>query len=1450
MKVGYSLKDIREYIKHNGEPEIIEAVDKFLGLAIIFVPTLIDPSFGLGAASISAISDVLGIKNELAGVGKRILGEIIKKQDNGANKYRQMGVAYCLIAYSAFFEAIELVLPKIAKASKLNDKDKLYISEKALLSIEDRISKFSDGTLNELKLSEYEINLPHPAYGLNYSKDNLNLLYEEMTKEYILFIEGLAIWDTLSETQQNSIFVEVKKLPLITLEQFEVQCFSLANEFNEFYIWLNLFENSKFKRISSEISLSIRKFLDIANQEKASTDIGFKNLCNLIENAPIQYDAAKAIRILDLLKGKYADALKELVIKENINEGADVEKLIFPKKVDIFIPQAYKVLQYNNKDRLEDETIWDATTVRNDLSTFLVNYFSSAYSINSPLIILGHPGSGKSLLAGIIADRFNSINDRTILVKLRSVNASSSIARQIEEQIAEETGYTTSWPDIADNIDRSSSIVILDGYDELLQASGKVYSDYLNQAKIFQNNEIACKRKPVKIVITSRITLIDKANIPNGATVIRLMEFDNTKIENWVQVWNEANRNFFIYNKIKPFKLPYNNSKVMDLARQPLLLLMLAIFDSANNSLWEQENINQTILYDKLIRRFMYRERNKKDDFRNTTSENQEKDIENRIEALGIAAIAMFNRRTLLIICEQLNDDFKYLKKGKLIPEEPGRNLTQAELIMGSFFFVYKSQSNNKNIADMEMRQNIAYEFLHNTFGEFLTADYIIKKVFTNIKTIRFLREAKAKDIEINSMKENISDSLNCLMYTPLFSRPKILEMAKEWLLEYVKIKKIALDDFFEDFDEIIYSHTRTLLEENISYDRLKISAESSYPKFAPIGHLAVYTANLIILRTVLSPGGFKFRDEIINPVINNVKIWTQLLNLWKSWFDNDSLFIFSSIVETYKKKNYICLSARNNYEPPSGEDMFKVVISIAQLFIDETTYGMAGMILYDVYREKSSENLLSLKMIRRYLNFNNADLKLELLLKRIRLIKIRGCSRKNAVRITKIIFENIDKEKNIPSVNTENLIQLFVECFDLVYSGGGVDLLQEFADWLSGFCYKTYKFSNSVEAYFVLLDEVIDILQSYKIITTDILYTIYKRILEVDRRYLFEIPIGLKINIAYSLNKPGIVKFCKDYEMFNTDKISIRELPASKIVKYISIACRVNNKSAIRHTFDNYISNMSIREISTEIFIEILKASEQFKEFNYIEYLLNNYSFELRGRQFEGCSYEDFKELLSIAFKYNKRQFLSSLFDELFFIKNRDAYRKVVALESKLIKECINVATALNMVDFLNRYIKQCIDSPTIIYTDNEVTAAILRAIDILKLEHFIEFYLNNFIKRVKPEKLSEETLVELFNLASKCDIKSRLRHYFEYFTNFAEDKPGYSLEFLLALFQLEKIYGGDLVSKKIYEHFILTDSINISTLRMKDSKSLISIAKRYGNSEFIRRIEEAIFNDKIPYI
>jgi len=318
------------------------------------------------------------------------------------------------------------------------------------------------------------------------------------------------------------------------------------------------------------------------------------------------------------------------------------------------------------------------------------------------------------------------------------------------------------------------------------------------------------------------LTLIDKATMPTGSTIIRLLEFDERQRDKWISIWNKANRNYFKKSEppVQPFALPSKDDadgkNVLALSEQPLLLLMLAIYDSDKNRLRKSKGLDRTILYDSLLRRFVERERKKDHDFADLKEKERQEQVDRDMQRLGVAAIGMYNRRKLHILSPELNGDVTFFDLERKVSAGDGRPLSQADMLLGSFFFVHKSRSKQRGEAQDQYEESSAFEFLHNTFGEFLTADFILRQAIAETDSLSALSASESlrtdRQRKLDARDGFATAWFACLIYTPLFSRPVVLEMIREWADHSLKRRKRSKEDFLSQLDELILNQIRRML--------------------------------------------------------------------------------------------------------------------------------------------------------------------------------------------------------------------------------------------------------------------------------------------------------------------------------------------------------------------------------------------------------------------------------------------------------------------------------------------------------------------------------------------------------------------------------------------------------------------------------------------------------------
>ena len=163
-------------------------------------------------------------------------------------------------------------------------------------------------------------------------------------------------------------------------------------------------------------------------------------------------------------------------------------------------------------------------------------------------------------------------------VVLREVPAEAEVQDQIEYAVRAATGLRIDWPDVARAARSAVPVVLLDGFDELLQATGVSQSDYLLKLARFQQRE-ADQGRPVIVLVTSRTAVSNRVRYPDGTMALRLEPFRNDQIASWLRTWNSCNEELITARDLKPLTADVL-SRHQALASEPLLLLMLAMYDA------------------------------------------------------------------------------------------------------------------------------------------------------------------------------------------------------------------------------------------------------------------------------------------------------------------------------------------------------------------------------------------------------------------------------------------------------------------------------------------------------------------------------------------------------------------------------------------------------------------------------------------------------------------------------------------------------------------------------------------------------------------------------------------------------------------------------------------------------------------------------------------------------
>jgi hypothetical protein len=245
---------------------------------------------------------------------------------------------------------------------------------------------------------------------------------------------------------------------------------------------------------------------------------------------------------------------------------------------------------------------------------------------------------------------------------------------------------------------------------------------------------------------------------PTSRPRLRLEPFDEAQVEQWIAIWNDENLSYFAHSGVQPLK-PESVLAYPELATQPLLLLMLALYDADKNALQGTEGvISGGDLYERLLVQFARREVVKAN--RGHTDEELDRAVEGELRRLSYVAFAMFNRGAQWVTQEDLNRDLVALL-GENAGSSQGslrRQLNEAEIAIGRFFFIHRAR------AQQAAKRVETYEFLHATFSEYLVARMVWK-------VVRYLvvRETAADEFFARTSLDD--DTLHALLsFAPLTS--------------------------------------------------------------------------------------------------------------------------------------------------------------------------------------------------------------------------------------------------------------------------------------------------------------------------------------------------------------------------------------------------------------------------------------------------------------------------------------------------------------------------------------------------------------------------------------------------------------------------------------------------------------------------------------------------------
>ncbi|EWC63505.1 hypothetical protein UO65_1182 [Actinokineospora spheciospongiae] len=734
-----------------------------------------------GIPPITALFGWVDQKNEATALTRQALDAVSDRltRTGGLDRHQLVIAAHTTIATAAVFDTVHAAYPE----SNLTDPEKLGILT----------ANWADKG-ESLVRALYAADVPTPSLVRGFHENTAVVRSWAMSllNEVFHFLDGLDLDASPRQIPQLLALVE---------SAYRDSYLILAATVPEFKVWSDLGEH-------------------------AATRSALARLESLL-TTPV---AAQPRDLRDTVRAiNRAELDRPIIDVDTDGYGTDA---VFPAVSDIFITPRFRAWYASRGSRLGDEQWWQEISLGEDLDLVLARHFLTGEATKRPLLLLGHPGAGKSLLTKVLAARLPDSTYTVIRVPLRRVDADAHIADQIREALAQSTHGRVDWSALADQSADTVRVVLLDGLDELLQATTNDRGGYLTDVVEFQRREAAMGR-PVAVVVTSRTLVAERVRLPDATPVVKLEEFDDAQIDRWVSAWNQHNT--------RPMDAETAKAQG-ELARQPLLLLMLTLYFT-DPAVGPVEDLSESELYGRLFDTYARREVTKQAG-RVLPDAEFEEAVETQLTRLSVAALGMFNRGRQSITEAELTADL--LALGEQVPD--------GGKLLGEFFFVHSAEATTGTV-------HRSYEFLHATFNEYLVA----------ARVVDVLRDLAEGTFARRKRRHPDDDLLFTLLsYQPLTTQRPVLA----FITQLFDTLGDEANDIAAALDLLLPTHR---------------PPGNRHPEYRPLpaDHIrasAAYSANLFLLRATIAP----IDPETVWPQDETDSRWIALADLWAAGLDSD----------------------------------------------------------------------------------------------------------------------------------------------------------------------------------------------------------------------------------------------------------------------------------------------------------------------------------------------------------------------------------------------------------------------------------------------------------------------------------------------------------------------------------------------------------------------------------
>ncbi|MEV4349832.1 hypothetical protein AB0J83_35690 [Actinoplanes sp. NPDC049596] len=859
------------------QPALVRALDRLFGGILVSAEAVALPTGDAVLTQAWGWLDQRGELLKLLGKGTSWIQERLGSAA-GYDRARLIAAAHTALVGEAMFHSLQTHLGPAYRVLQLNDQEKRF-----LLAEPDVAQEYLT-SVDALLGARIEVPWAGSSFDQNLELHVAPELRAGLSRCFASFTK-IAVW----RRAWNDLGYEPLLGQLLddAVERYEENYFNLASDVPEFLVWAMLGGQRATDRA---IKAAGRDILGALRDQ----DLALRRVETVLSllSRPREPQADRVA----LEKANRAILTQPLI---RIGEMEGTTAVSIPSIEDGYIVPRFRFAVIDGKSQPSSEDWWAGFPVRSDLNEFLIGYLASVRSTQQPLVVLGHPGAGKSLLMRVLTARLSSTSFPAFLVPLRQVQAPSApIFQQIQDVLDRSTHARARWAAIADATSPDQGIgggatrvVLLDGLDELMQATGTTESGYLSRVQEFQRVETG-QDAPVAVIVTSRQVVADLAAIPHGCAVLRLEDFTDSQVEKWIATWNKTNVSA-LTGRVGGLSLP-SVLAVGAIARQPLLLLMIAIQTTASGG--HAVAASEAAVYQQLLVEFTRRELRKSDRDNRTVEAPPEPMVNAELWRLGIAAYGMFNRGRQFVTDVQLQKDLETLDPEGLATQDdrPGllQPLSEARRTIGRFFFIHTSETGEPD------RARRTYEFLHATFSEYLIAHHAVDRTGELIDLY--------EDYIHGRLRPGVAWDKDEVLYALLSHRP----IADGAIVHFLR-------QIIDKMDPQVRTSGGKVLEMLLSkLDRHRIlGKETGYNPHSrtTVQRLAAYVINLVLLRLLLEPDRFITLTDLAPAGQEPLTWWRSVVRLMQAGLEEAAWLGVLHAIEPVVHDGAFCLRLRRD---------------------------------------------------------------------------------------------------------------------------------------------------------------------------------------------------------------------------------------------------------------------------------------------------------------------------------------------------------------------------------------------------------------------------------------------------------------------------------------------------------------------------------------------------------